>query len=364
MLKRVAVLGGGNGSHAMAADLALKGLEVNICEAPEFRDAFATTLKRQEITLIDAEGVEKTAKLALATTDFAKALKGVDYIMLPIPTTGQERFFGAIIPHLEDGQTVVGWPGNYGSLYLARLLKEKGIKKDITIAEAHTLPWGCRLEAPGRIRIFVDAWKLLLAALPSRETARVVKDIKDYYPVAGGSSVLETSLNNLNPIVHPVGTLLNAGAVDSRKDDFHLYRDGTTSSIARAIKAVFAEVSRVGEAVGVKMLEYPEEVFYLKSTIMSYYFKAPEDMEGTVAHISGPASMTSRYITEDIPYGLVPVAGLACSYGVDIPIIDATICLASVINGADYYETGRSLGELGIAALKRAELNQILKTGF
>jgi opine dehydrogenase len=350
--------------NPFCVNLALKGLEVNICEAPEFKDAFATTLDRQQITLIDAEGAEKTARLALATTDFAAALKGVDYIMLPIPATGQERFLGAIMPHLEDGQTIVGWPGNYGSLYLARLLKEAGIKKDVTIAESHTLPWGCRMEAPGRIKIFVDAWKLLLAALPSGETVRVVKDIKDYYPVAGGSSVLETSLNNLNPIVHPVGTLLNAGAVDSRKGEFHLYRDGTTPSIARAIKAVFEEVSRVGKVVGVKMLKYPEKTFNLKSTIMSHYFKAPGDMEATVAHISGPAAMTSRYITEDIPYGLVPVAGLACSYGVDIPIIDATICLASVVNRADYYEMGRSLGELGIAGLNREELDKALKEGF
>ena len=97
---------------------------------------------------------------------------------------------------------------------------------------------------------------------------------------------------------------------------------------------------------------------------MSHYFKAPEDIDGTVAHISGPAAMTSRYITEDIPYGLVPAAGLAYSHGVDIPIIDATICLASAINGADYYGEGRSLGELGIAGLGRNELDKILKQGF
>jgi opine dehydrogenase len=364
MLKKVAVLGGGNGSHTMAADLALKGLEVNICEAPEFKDAFAATLERQAVELVDAEGVEKTVKIALATTDFEKALKGADYIMMPIPATGHERFFKAIMPHLEDGQTIVSWPGNYASLYFARMLKEEGIKKNVTLAEAHTLPWGCRLEAAGRVRIFVDAWKLLLAALPAKETARIVKELKDYYPVEAGASVLATSLNNLNPIVHPVGTILNAGAIDNKGEGFHLYRDGTTKSIANAIKAVFEEVSRVGEAVGVKMLKYPEETFYLKSTIMSYYFKTPFDMESTVAHISGPSAMTGRYITEDIPYGLVPVAGLAYSYGVDIPVIDATIWLASAINETDYYGEGRSLGELGITGLKREELDRILKEGF
>ncbi len=66
----------------------------------------------------------------------------------------------------------------------------------------------------------------------------------------------------------------------------------------------------------------------------------------------GQEDLKSRYITEDIPYGLVPVAGLAYSYGVDIPIIDATICLASAINGADYYGEGRSLGEMKSDSLR------------
>jgi opine dehydrogenase len=56
MLKKIAVLGGGNGAHAMAADLTLKGLEVNMCEAPEFKEGFGVTLERQEISLIDARG--------------------------------------------------------------------------------------------------------------------------------------------------------------------------------------------------------------------------------------------------------------------------------------------------------------------
>jgi len=36
--KKVAVLGGGNGAHAMAADLAYRGYKVNMFEMPEFKD--------------------------------------------------------------------------------------------------------------------------------------------------------------------------------------------------------------------------------------------------------------------------------------------------------------------------------------
>jgi len=360
MLKKIAVLGGGNGAHAMAADLALKGFEVNMCEAPEFKESFSTTLERQEILLIDAGGEEKAVKLGMATLDFEQAIKGVDYIMVAIPAIGHKHFFASIMPYLRDGQTVVVWPGNYSALLFARMLREGGVKRDITLAEGHTLPWGCRLEAPGRTRIFVDSWKLLLAAFPARNTAMVINDLKHIYPVVPGENVLATSLNNLNPIVHPVGAILNAGWIDTLGKDFYFYKYGTTPSVARAIKAIYEEVARIGEAIGIKMLEYPEESFWSRSTIMSVYFKAPLDMEGTVANIAGPSSMKGRYITEDVPYGLVPTAQLARKFNVDIPIIDATIKMASLINQTDYYREGRSLKELGIAGLSKEGLAEIL----
>lgn len=363
-VKKVAVLGGGNGAHAMAADLALKGLEVNMCEVPEFKEGFGATLESQRIKLIDIWGDEKLAKLNKATTDFEEAVKGVSHIMIPVPAIGHRRFFSAIMPYLEDGQTIVTWPGNYSGLLFAKMLTEGDINKSVTLAEAHTLPWGCRLESPGVIKIMVEAWKLLLAAFPAKNTDKVIDDLKDIYPVVPAENVLAASLNNLNPIVHPVGALLNAAWIDALGKDFYLYRFGTTMSVAKAIKSIYEEVVKIGQAIGVRMLEYPEESFRSRETIMSYYFKACFDREGVVANISGPSSMRARYITEDVPYGLVPTAKLANKLGVDIPIIDSVIRLTSVINQTDYYNEGRSLEELGIADLSKDELSKVLGEGF
>ena len=362
--KKIAVLGGGNGAHTMAADLALKGFEVRICEAPEFEADFRTTIEQQGIKLINAWGEERFVKVHRTTMDFREAIEGVDYIMLAIPAMGHERFFNGIMPYLEDGQTIVSWPGNYSALRFANMLRESGIHKKVTFAEAHTLPWGCRMEEPGKARIFVEAWKLLVAALPSREMERVLGDLKAMYPVAAGENVLATSMNNLNPIVHPVGSLLNAGWIDTLGKDFYFYRHGTTFSIARAMRGVYEEVERIAEAIDVNMLEYPEEAFWSKSTIMSYYFNAPFDREGVVARISGPSSMNSRYIIEDVPYGLVPLGFLARQLGIATPIINAVIEIASIINQTNYWEKGRSLEELGIAELDRGELKRILEYGF
>lgn len=97
---------------------------------------------------------------------------------------------------------------------------------------------------------------------------------------------------------------------------------------------------------------------------MAVCFRAAFDKEGTVANISGPSSMKSRYITEDVPYGLVPTAQLAHKLGITTPIIDAVIELASVVNQTDYRRQGRSLQELGIAALNNNKLKTVLQQGF
>ncbi len=79
------------------------------------------------------------------------------------------------------------------------------------------------MEGHGRVRISVEAWKLLVAAFPSRDTERVVTDLKDIYPVVAGENVMSTSLNSLNHLILLVGYMLNAGWVDTLGKDFYFY---------------------------------------------------------------------------------------------------------------------------------------------
>jgi opine dehydrogenase len=362
--RKIAVLGGGHGAHTMAADLTMKGFEINMCEAPEFEENIKTTIDRQAIDLIDVWGKKHTVEINLVTTNFKQALEGASYIMMVTPAIGSSTFFNAIIPFLEDGQTIIKWSANFSALSFGKILKDKGIKKNITLAEAHTLPWGCRLMEPGTVQIMVWAVKLLLATLPSKNIDTVIEDVRKMYPVVSSVNVLGTTLNNLNPIVHPIGVIMNAGWIDSSGKDFYFYRDGTTLSISRGIKAVFEEVSKVAGALDVKMLEYPEDDFWRKSTIMSTYFRATFDKEGAAARISGPSSVNSRYITEDLPFGLVPISKLAKQFNVSTPVIDSVIAISSVINHTNYLEEGISLKDLGIEGLSRSELKQVLDNGF
>jgi opine dehydrogenase len=361
--KTIAVLGGGNGGHAMAADLAMKGYHVRIWEHADYKEAFAPTLERQSIHLIDAWGIPHDVKVARATLDIREAISGAGFLMITAPAEAAVKFFEMAQPHLENGQAVVKWSGNFSALLFARRMKDAGVRRDVILAEAHTLPWGCRMNAPGSVQIMVWVTRLFLATFPSGRLGEIIGDVAAMYPVVPAENVLATSLNNLNPTVHPVGTVMNAGWIDTAGKDFFFYRDGNTLSISRGIKAVYGEVAALAQAVGVSMAEYPEDDFWKKSAIMSTNARAAFDKEGMVAKISGPSSVRSRYITEDLPQGLVPMAKLARQFGVPTPVIDAVIALGSVINQTDYLKEGLSLQDLGLSGLNKQELARYLNQG-
>ena len=79
------------------------------------------------------------------------------------------------------------------------------------------------------------------------------------------------------------------------------------------------------------------------------------------AGIMAPNTLESRLILEDIPMGLVPMAALGDLAGVDTPLMDMTICLASSLLKRDFTAEGRTLDRLGIEGLTKEELLDFVK---
>ena len=53
-----------------------------------------------------------------------------------------------------------------------------------------------------------------------------------------------------------------------------------------------------------------------------------------------PETLDHRYITEDVPYGLIPISELGRKLGVTTPLIDSFIEIASMIIQKDFRKTG------------------------
>lgn len=231
----------------------------------------------------------------------------------------------------------------------------------IAIAETHTLHYAVRLTKPGRGRIFLKLKEAnLLAALPSRFTEEVLQLIADVYPgMEPAKNVIQTSLQNANPVIHPAVTLANAARIEGTIGDFLFYEEGVSDATGRLIESVDRERIAIGAKLGVEILSDPEMGIRQGYKLEENYGAAYREAPGFLG-IGAQSQLDHRYLNEDVGYGLVFMSGLARQIGVETPTMDAIIQLASVLMGRDYAgEAPRTPISLGIGDLSAEELGSL-----
>ncbi len=353
-VERIAVLGAGNAGRGIAADMTLKGHGVNLFELPQFAEGFAAVRDSGAITL---KGVarEGTARLNLATHDIEEALEGVDLIIIAVPAFGVEPMVEACAGHLRDEDTVVFVPGALASVVARGVMRREGLTADVTFGEMCTIPYASRISGPEEVTVFINAIRLPTAALPARRSPEVVAAMRELYPaVEPAANVLDVALLNINPCIHPGPSILNTGRIEYA-DDFYLYKEGMTPSTRRVMVAVDQERARVREAWGFPAPHYGLDPTPGVYEVFEHYFGLGGVHQAGV-RLRGPLEMGDRYVTEDVPYGLVFYASLGDIAGVETPVCDALISLASVINQDDYWNTGMTAASLGFGGMTREEV--------
>lgn len=357
----IAVLGGGNGGHCMAADLTLAGNAVHWYELPELAGGrFAPVLDKGAVTLTGI-GRTGTVKPALVTTNMAEALKGAKLININMPAFGHGRFYDLMIPHLADGQVVVVWAGDFGAIELYTRLRRERPGLQVDVVEANTLPYGTRLTGPATVELILATPLVIAAAVPASRNGEVLPGLSELWPcVKPTQNALSAAFSNPNPIVHPPGSLLNVGRIQYSKGDFYMYREGITEAVARVIRDVYDEMAGIAAMYGSEVLQYEDKDFRTTVSIMGVAFQAPFDTIGEIARIIGPKTIYDRYITEDLPMGLVPAAQLARVAGKPARLVEAIIYMGSSVCDMDFWKQGRTLEQLGLAGMTVEEIVKLV----
>jgi len=360
---RYVVVGAGHGGKAMAAHLALKGFAVTLYNRTAAHVAIIKM--RGGIELESYEGGPRGfGRLALVTSDMGKALQDADVVMVVLPSFGHADIAAAAAPHLRDGQIVLLNPGRTGGvLEFLKELRDHDCQADVTVAEAETLIYASRSEGPAQARIFRIKQAVPLAALPATRTSRVLEALASAYPrFIDGTSVLHTSLNNMGAIFHPALALLNAGRIESTRGAFQFYIDGATPSVARILEALDRERVTVASSLGIRARTAVEWLRMAYDATGKDLHEAIQNQSGYYG-INAPATLNHRYITEDVPMSLVPIAALGRRYGVSVRAMDSIIRLACIIHQTDYWRRGRTLDKLGIEQLSVNELTRYVNEG-
>ncbi len=347
---KIAVLGAGAGGTAVAFDCASHGHEVRVFDFEQFPDNIAAI---DEQGGINAEGdISGFGPIAYSGHDIDEALRDAELIYVVGPAYITEPFGAAVAGKLSAGQTVIVSPSSCGgALAFKRAAGLAPNDESIRVAETSTLHYAVRLTEPGRIRVFL---KLkagnLLAALPRRHTRDILELIADVYPsMEPADNVLQTSLQNANPIIHPAVTLTNAARIEMTGGDFLFYEEGVSDSVGRLIEAMDKERIAIGKALGITILPDPEmgmrQGYMLEANYGSGYRKAPGFLG-----IGAQPRLDHRYLNEDVGYGLVFMSKLGEQIGVATPAMNAVIDVASIVMARDYRaEALRTPESLGIA---------------
>lgn len=350
------VIGAGHGGKAMAAHLALMGFEVCL-----YNRTFERIAAINQLMGIDLDSPEPTphgfAKLTMVTSDIKQAIKPADVIMVVVPSSAHAEIASQLAPILTGKKIIVLHPGRTGgALEFEKVLRDNGCKSDYVIAEAETFIYASRSDGPAQAKIFRVKEAVPIAALPATRTSEVLDTIHKAYPqFIDGGNVLQTGLNNMGAIFHPALSILNAGWIESTHGDFQFYIDGATASVSKVLEALDRERVTVAAALGIRARTAREWIKLAYDTEGADLQEAILNQPGYYG-IKAPSTLSHRYIFEDVPMSLVPIASIGQRFGVAVGGMDAIIKLACIIHKTDYWRRGRTVEKLGIADLSIAEL--------
>ncbi len=401
--KPIAILGAGGVGKPCAADAKLAGREVRLWDDPRFAPK---TLKYVEKTGLKLSGNQRNlmmferrgvAHLDMVTDDLAKAVHGAGIVVIATVALGHEALFKKLIPLLEDGQFIYIIPDNFGSLLLARLMREANCKTKVVVGGWGTSPYGARVLKHGgittnEVSIIDRVCVMRGAALPATDTDALLESAKYFPPFdqvffaengddfgfQKGDTALDVSISNVNPVIHVPGAILGAAVMQNYEflghkiQNYSLYADAFCPAISEVQVKFWGESEAVAKAAGTTVAPVDTDYFFAKSTIygpeyMGKGYKIPFNEDYTLKrepYGDGPYSLDNRYITEDVPIGCHIVSELGKKFGVKTPIQDCMITLAETMTGRELVKAaGYSLEYLGIAHMNKQQLNDYLRKG-
>jgi opine dehydrogenase len=335
---KIAIIGAGNGGRAFAAYLASHGHKVVL---------FNRTLSRikhiAETLQITSEGeIEGTYSIQAVTDDYHVAISDACLILVVLPASAHAEVAMKMAPCLQDGQVILLNPGRtWGAIEVKSIINRARPDLDVYVGETQTLLFTCREIEDRGVQIYKIKDDNPFCFYPEQDNRYVDYLITELFPnMSVADDIKITSLTNIGAIIHPTAVVLNAGSI-ARQQKFLFYREGLTPEVVNIIEKVDQERCKIVENLDMRpepFLEWAKKVYGVE---FSTYYDAFQNIE-PYRDIGSPSTLFTRYITEDVPTGLVPFASMGRYFGIPTPFIDSIILMASSLVGTDFMTTGRT----------------------
>ncbi|WP_311031715.1 NAD/NADP octopine/nopaline dehydrogenase family protein [Mesorhizobium koreense] len=289
-----------------------------------------------------------------------QALESAEAIIITVQANGFKNAFDELAPRLRTGQCVIiSSHCSFAALYLHRLLSQRSV--DLPIAVWATTVLTARKTGPRSAHISGVRTRLDVATLPTRH--RNVS-LEKCHALFGDrfdlrENMLAIMLSNLNPPAHVANMLGNLTRAE-RGEDWSNY-GSITPGVGRIIDAMDVERMVLAKTFGLKVRSVQDHYVHsfgvapgpVGEMAAAVYKKRPE--------LLGPRSLETRFITEDVPFGLVPLEALGEIAGLDLPLHRAGIALFDAICARNFRSENDLLPALNLNRLGVEQLYRELR---
>ncbi|PTM91503.1 NAD/NADP octopine/nopaline dehydrogenase family protein [Mycoplana dimorpha] len=294
----------------------------------------------------------------------AEALVGdAEALVIALPAYGHKSVLDAIAPHVTPSQTVIfSSHASFGALYLSRLLASRGVTATI-VAWGTTVVTGRQLD-PTSVNVNTVRKRIDLATLPaSRSDAgfAVCQALFGDRFVDRGS-LMAIALSNLNPQNHMGIALGNMTRME--RGETWSQGQNVTPKVGRLLEELDQERIAIATKLGLEVRNIFQHFHLSFHVPISSISQMNQEMHEAGNGGTGPATADSRYVTEDVPFGLVMTAKLGRLAGEPADLHEAGVKIFSAMYGRDFAAENDLLLALDLDAMSLSELNALCRDGY
>lgn len=370
----ITVCGGGNGAHALVGTVLLRDQTTHIRLYLPLEDEqrrFTKALSSHSSFELQVAGeVYSVASDRIHVTQDPEEAARSSIIIMIVPAFAHGAILSQLALHLSKDSTIVALPARSGLEYQAQDILGTVSQKGCVLVGFQTLPWACRtVEFGHSVTIYGTKNRVGAACLPAREIgekARVFSTLLGIN-VIPYQSMLELSLANTGQLIHP-GIMYSVFAdrleevfpseatvplfyasVDNKAAEFLSQMSKEVLTIKKVVEERLPSFKMPGVVHLSQWLDgaYGEEILDTSSLAKQFQtnqgyqtFKVPVKKASDGYRVD----VNTRYLTEDLPFGLLVTKGIASVVGVETPMIDEVIINTSAWIGKEYLVDGKLTG--------------------
>jgi opine dehydrogenase len=319
---RLAILGAGAIGPGCAALAACRGHDATL-----WSPSGAGTAGLRDT--LHAEGELTGAFPVRVATTLDRAFAGADVALLSVPAYALPALLPGIAAAIpKDLPLLIAPAASLAPLAFARL---RGA--GAPVGAMATTPITARRTGPDRVRIAAIRASAEMGALPGSaapDLAMIAASLfGNRWPVVPDS--LAAAFNNTNPIAHAALALANVTRIETREawGQYGLM----TPAVCRLMQALCDERDALAARFGHHPPSLAEAFHRTNGVPRGPLHDMTRAIEAGSGVIVGPTDMATRYVTEDVPYGLAFYLALAGAIGEPMPVTEAAVTVIEALWG-------------------------------